>query len=126
MLGHSALPWEVVESNEHHGAYIVPAYGGDVCDLYAMSNPTAASVRNGGNSYPVHFDNSAGNAELIVRAVNAHSALVEALARALAEHDYKRTQQVMLTEPVWVDVARAALRLAKHGAASAATNEEEA
>jgi hypothetical protein len=79
MKNHSMLPWEVVEANEHHGAYIVPAYGGDVCDLYAMSNPTAASVRNGGNSHPVHFDNSAENAKLIVKAVNAHDALVAAL-----------------------------------------------
>jgi hypothetical protein len=76
------------------------------------------------NGETVFIHNDADLRDLIVRAVNAHDALVAALQGALAEHDYKRTQQVMLTEPRWVDVARAALLLAKHGAAPASTTEE--
>lgn len=78
-------PWELVEANEHHGAYIVNAYGADVCDCYAMSNPMAASVRNGGNSFPVPFTNADANAAFIVKAVNNHDALVSALTDALCE-----------------------------------------
>lgn len=71
----SPQPWELIEATEHHGAYIVNAYGGTICDLYAMSNPMVASVRNGGTSFPVHFDGMAANAALIVEAVNSHASL---------------------------------------------------
>lgn len=72
-------PWELIEATEHHGAYIVNSWGRTVCDLYAMSNPLAASVRNGGTSFPVPFDDMAANAAFIVEAVNSHAALVKAL-----------------------------------------------
>ena len=79
MSGHSPTPWEVVEANENHGAYVVNVFGGDVCDLYAMSNPSAWSVSNGGDSRAVPFLDADANARLIVKAVNSHDALVEAL-----------------------------------------------
>lgn len=75
----SPLPWEIMAGTDHHGAYIVSASGLDVCDLYAMSNPMAASMRNGGTSFPVPFRDMDANARLIVRAVNSHDALVKAL-----------------------------------------------
>jgi hypothetical protein len=72
---HSATPWVLVEANEHHGPYICNAWGGDVCDLYAMSNPLAASVRNGGDSEPVLFRDAEANAAFIVEAVNSYATL---------------------------------------------------
>lgn len=69
-----------------------------------------------GHIFPDRSSNeAAANAEPIVRTVNAHDALVAALELALAEHDHRKTMQVMLTEPTWVGEALTALRLAKHG-----------
>ena len=79
MTEHTPTPWELIEATEHHGAYVVNSWGRTVCDLYAMSNPMAESVRNGGTSFPVPFDDMAANAELIVKAVNNHDALVKVL-----------------------------------------------
>lgn len=75
----AALPWEVIEGNENHGPYIANAYGATVCDLYAMSNPAAWSVRNGGDSKPIWFADAADNAKLIDRAVNAYAPMLAAL-----------------------------------------------
>ena len=82
----SPTPWELIAATEHHGPYIVNEYGHDVCDFYAMSNPLAASMRNGGNSYPVHFTDAEANAKLVVEAVNSHATLkarIEELTAAL-------------------------------------------
>lgn len=81
---HTLTPWEYVASTEHHGPYVTASYGGDICDCYCMSNPSALSVRNGGNSYPIHHqgEQADANAQFIVRAVNSHAALVEALKAA--------------------------------------------
>ena len=76
---HSPLPWEHVAATDNHGAYIVNCYGGDVCDLYTMSNPGAFAVCNGGDSRPVPFTDMDANARLIVKAVNHHDELVRAL-----------------------------------------------
>lgn len=81
MAEHTPTPWELIEATEHHGAYIVNSWGRTVCDLYAMSNPMAASVRNGGNSFPVHFDDMAANAAFIVKAVNMHQELLDIVGR---------------------------------------------
>lgn len=75
----SPLPFDLVEGNEHHGPYIVNGYGADVCDFYAMSNPSCFSVRNGGTSKPVWFTDAAGNAAYMVRATNAYADMLEAL-----------------------------------------------
>jgi hypothetical protein len=75
----SPLPFELIKANEHHGPYIVNAYGADVCDFYAMSNPSALSVRNGGDSKPVPFVDADGNAEFMWRAANSFDAMLEAL-----------------------------------------------
>lgn len=63
-------PWEYVPSNEHHGPYVCGPWGGDVCDCYTMSNPSALSVRNGGDSKPIHFfgEMADANARLIALA----------------------------------------------------------
>ena len=79
---HSPLPWELIAGTDHHGAYIVSAAGLDVCDLYAMSNPMAASIRNGGDSKPVPFRDMDANARMIVQAVNGAD-----LVRSLWEDD---------------------------------------
>jgi hypothetical protein len=83
---YSPTPWELVPGNENHGPYITNVYGGDVCDFYAMSNPSVFSVRNGGESRPVPFVDADANAAFVVEAVNSHAALlaqVEALKAAL-------------------------------------------
>lgn len=104
----SPLPWELVKGTEHHGPYIVNCYGGDVCDLYAMSNPSALSVRNGGDSKPMWFADAAANAALIVRAVNSFDALVKAMEAMCLnmEMDGKAYRDCY-------KAARAALNLAK-------------
>lgn len=76
---HSPLPCDLVKGNEHHGPYLVNAYGGDICDFYTMSNPNAISVRNGGTSYPVHFADAAENAEFAWRAINSFQALLDTI-----------------------------------------------
>jgi hypothetical protein len=85
MSEHTPTPWELIEATEHHGAYVVNGWGRTVCDLYAMSNPMAASVRNGGTSFPVPFDDMAANAAFIVKAVNSHEALLEFFKWAMRE-----------------------------------------
>lgn len=85
----SPAPWEYIASTEHHGAYVANSYGGTVCDCYEMSDPSAASVRNGGTSRPIPFADMDANARLIVTAVNAHQPMLEALElarRVLVDH----------------------------------------
>src|SRR6185312_446312 len=67
---HTAGPWEYVPGTEHHGPYVVNMWGGDICDCYTMSNLAAASVRNGGTSYPINHQGEAAeaNAQLIAEA----------------------------------------------------------
>lgn len=73
-------PWEYVPSNEHHGPYVAGPHGGDICDCYAMSNPASLSIRNGGDSKPVHFqhEHADDNARLIASAPDLLKALDEA------------------------------------------------
>lgn len=54
-IEHTPGPWEYVASTEHHGPYVAAPFGGDICDCYTMSNLSAFSVRNGGDSVPIHF-----------------------------------------------------------------------
>ncbi|RUM98988.1 hypothetical protein EET67_04930 [Pseudaminobacter arsenicus] len=77
-----SLPFELIEGDEHHGPYIVNNYGADVCDFYAMSNPSSPSVRNGGDSKPVWFTDAAANAAFMLRAANCHEELLAALKSA--------------------------------------------
>lgn len=83
----TAGPWHYVPSTEHHGAYITSDYGSDIADCYTMSNPSALSVRNGGDSRPVPHcgEQMDANASFIVTAVNAHDELVAALRRISAD-----------------------------------------
>lgn len=66
----TAGPWEYVPGTEHHGPYVAGPWGGDICDCYAMSNPMAASVRNGGTSFPINHqgESAEANAQLIAEA----------------------------------------------------------
>lgn len=61
-------PWEYIPSNENHGPYVVNVYGSDVCDCYAMSDPRALAVCNGGDSKPIHFRDADANARVIAAA----------------------------------------------------------
>lgn len=74
---HTPGPWEYVPSNEHHGPYVSGPFGGDICDCYMMSNPTALSVRNGGDSRPIHFQHE--DADANARLIAAAPDLLEAL-----------------------------------------------
>ena len=74
-------PWDYVPSTEHHGPYITSEFGSTICDCYVMSHPSEPSTAADGKSKPIHFlhEMADPNAALIVRAVNAHDALVKAL-----------------------------------------------
>jgi len=116
MSEHSPTPWEVVETTEHHGPYIITTWGTTICDLYTMSNPMVASVRNGGDSFPVHFTDADANAAFIVKAVNSHDALIAALIGIAAFDDIGANDRLATNgsysgfdEPGGVRVAREAL-----------------
>jgi hypothetical protein len=74
---HTPGPWDLVLENEHHGAYVAGPFG-DICDLYAMSDPAALSVRNGATSRAVPFHNANANARLIAAAPDLLRELREA------------------------------------------------
>ena len=112
---HTPGPWEYVPGTEHHGPYVTASYGGDVADCYRMSNPDAASIRNGGTSFPImHMGDAAeANARLIASA----PALLEALTRALpyvetaeADEAYKPGEVAKVTAMI-----RTAIRQAEGG-----------
>jgi len=128
----TAGPWEYVPGTEHHGPYVTGPWGGDICDCYTMSNPMAASVRNGGTSFPINHqgERAEANARLIAEAGTvAHETgltprqlaeqrdeLVKALQWALAELD-KRTSYAHPGQFLACDTrARAALAKAEGGA----------
>lgn len=79
---HTPGPWEYIASTEHHGPYVAGPFGGDVCDCYTMSNLLAASIRNGGTSYPIPFqaDCADANARLIATAPDMVAVLAEFIA----------------------------------------------
>lgn len=62
---HTPGPWEYIPGTEHHGAYVSGPFGGDICDCYAMSDPSSLSARNGGTSQPIPFRDAEANARLI-------------------------------------------------------------
>ena len=82
-------PWEYVPSTEHHGPYVTTEYGSTVCDCYTMSNLAHASVRNGGDSKPIHFmsEQADANALLIAAAPVMLAALQIALNDATLNTD---------------------------------------
>jgi hypothetical protein len=77
-----ALPYELVEATEHHGPYVCTAFGTTVCDFYAMTDPSSASIRNGGTSEAISFTDAAEHAAFMVKAANAHEELLAALKLA--------------------------------------------
>lgn len=85
MSKHTPGPWGYIPSNENHGPYVVNEWGaGDICDCYTMTNPDSLSVRNGGDSKPVHFqhDEADANAKLISLSPNMFTALEQIVKRA--------------------------------------------
>lgn len=72
-------PWDYVASTEHHGPYVTSEYGSTIADCYAMSSPSSLSVRNGGDSRPIHHmaEMSDANARLIAAAPELLAALKE-------------------------------------------------
>jgi hypothetical protein len=100
-------PWELVEATEHHGPYVVNVYGRDVADCYCMSNPLSASIRNGGDSYPVNHcgDEAHANARLIAAAPDLLYAL--GLALGILCHLDEAVPAVCIEEAI--DEARAAI-----------------
>lgn len=79
-------PWGYVPATERHGPYVTSDFGSDIADCYTMTRPDLCSVRNGGESKPVHFmgEMADANAKFIAAAREAVPALlsqVEALER---------------------------------------------
>lgn len=74
---HTPGPWDYVPSNEYHGPYVTTEYGSTVCDCYCMSNPLSLSVRNGGDSKPIHHMHEMADAN--ARLIAAAPELLEAL-----------------------------------------------
>ena len=111
-------PWEYVASTEHHGPYVSCKWGGDICDCYVMSNPMAASVRNGGESYHINHqgDKADANAHLIAAAPCLAEAVAEMLEHEPSREDFQSSRkgdlQFKIATQVW-DRARAALSRAK-------------
>lgn len=115
LFAHTPLPWDYVEATEHHGDYITTAFGTTVCDFYAMSDPTAWSTANGGDSKPVPFTQAAENAKAVVKAVNAHDALVDVIRKALLfveseveNREYACTVDNRETDPGYTDYIKPA------------------
>lgn len=73
-------PWEYVPSTEHHGPYITTGADmtyGDIADFYVMSKPESWSVRNGGDSKPIHHQHERADAN--ARLAASAPELLEAL-----------------------------------------------
>ena len=70
VAAHTPGPWEYVPSTKDHGPYVTSQFGSTICDCYVMSNPNALSVRNGGDSRPIHHlhEMADPNARLIAAA----------------------------------------------------------
>lgn len=96
---HTPGPWDYVPSNEHHGPYVTTEHGSTVCDCYCMSNPSGLSVRNGGNSKPIHHMHEMADAN--ARLIAAAPELLEALKAA------KRYLAFQAPDNVWSLVADA-------------------
>lgn len=114
VVAHTEGPWEYIPSNEHHGPYVVASIGGDVCDCYAMSNPSALSVRNGGDSRPLHFQHESADAN--ARLIAAAPDLLEAL-KDIVDCAEDGTRFHYFVERSAVGAARAAIRKAEGTAA---------
>ena len=74
---HTPGPWDYVQSTEYHGPYVTSDYGSTICDCYTMSNTADLSVRNGGESRPIHHlhEMADPNARLIAAAPDMLAAL---------------------------------------------------
>lgn len=69
-MTHTPTPWELVKSTEHHGPYLVGPGGTTICGFYVISS------MGWGPSKSFSFYDASDNAKFVLRAVNAHDALV--------------------------------------------------
>jgi len=111
MTKHTKTPWHLggQDSLEIRAAH---PNGGDWANLLATVHAATArlaDIRVSGGGGTAWLAESQANAAMIVRAVNAHEALVEALERIVNAH----AAMVDDFEEQVVEIAKAALRAAK-------------
>jgi hypothetical protein len=98
MSGHSKLPWSVEHANGAH-----PAFVSIYADLGELGAKHVAAVGNG-EPWAENLDEWLANASLIVRSVNAHDALVEALEDARTTLATLHELASMMSDRNWRDL----------------------
>ena len=103
---HTPTPWHIGERDPYDNTLTVCAKG-----RHEFVEVPVAAIR----PRPFYANNQEANAAFIVRAVNSHAALVEALTAAVVQMEYTGdgSEAAKYQWPALYDMARAALTLAK-------------